>query len=188
MLALTQGFLLSAQRFVFALDLVKCHSGAQDQENDQGHKQPRDNTGHVDPDIGHRRGAVGDRELDGLVHEGGAHTSQQRPADVADKTPCVDPQAEHQQETLEHELGEMRQLADDMFRQGAKAELAQKAVDHGGDGLAAGGRDFARLHGVAEDKEDTGQQRRRKENAERDQPWGCFLLLHSAPFMWGLLF
>ena len=33
-----------------------------------------------------------------------------------------------------------------------------------------------------------GQQRRRKENAERDQPWGCFLLLHSAPFMWGLLF
>ena len=102
---------------------------------------------------------------------------------MPNKMPGVDPQAEHQQETFEHELGEMRQLADDMFGQGAEAELAQEAVDQRGNGLAAGRRDFACLHGIAEDKEDTGQQRRRKDNAERDEPVGCFLLLHSAPFM-----
>ena len=102
---------------------------------------------------------------------------------MPNKMPGVDPQAEHQQETFEHELGEMRQLADDMLGQGAEAELAQKAVDQRGNGLAASRRDFACLHGIAEDKEDTGQQRRRKDNAERDEPGGCFLLLHSAPFM-----
>ena len=78
---------------------------------------------------------------------------------MPNKMPGVDPQAEHQQETFEHELGEMRQLADDMLGQGAEAELAQEAVDQRGNGLAAGRRDFACLHGIAEDKEDTGQQR-----------------------------
>lgn len=97
--------------------------------------------------------------------------------------PGVDPQAEHSRKPSSmnsEKCANLRMICSD---KGPRPELAQEAVYQCGNGLAAGRRDFACLHGIAEDKEDTGQQRRRKNNAERDEPGGCFLLLHSAPFM-----
>ena len=129
-----------AQSAVLLLDADECGNAAHDQQDDECKQQSRHDAGHIDPDIHHRRGAVGAVQLDGLIHQRRCHAAQQRPAHVAHKMLCVHADAEHQQKALQRKLRKVRELTDQMLRQWAEMHLGQRAVDQLHDGLAACGR------------------------------------------------
>ena len=129
-----------AQSAVLLLDADECGNAAHDQQDDECKQQSRHDAGHIDPDIHHRRGAVGAVQLDGLIHQGRCHAAQQRPAHVAHKMLCVHADAEHQQKALQRKLRKVRELTDQMLRQRAEMHLGQRTVDQLHDGLAACGR------------------------------------------------
>ena len=70
---------------------------AQDQ-TEQAHQ----NTGHharkIQPDVGELAAPAIAEHLDGLVRQSREQTAQDRPRDVNEKVPGVDPQAESEQE------------------------------------------------------------------------------------------
>ena len=140
MLAAAQLRALGAQSAVLLLDADECGNAAHDQQDDECKQQSRHDTGHIDPDIHHRRGAVGAVQLDGLIHQRCCHAAQQRPAHVAHKMLCVYADAEHQQKALQRKLRKVRELTDQMLRQWAEMHLGQRTVDQLHDGLAACGR------------------------------------------------
>ena len=129
-----------AQSAVLLLDADECGNAAHDQQDDECKQQSRHDAGHIDPDIHHRRGAVGAVQLDGLIHQRRCHAAQQRPAHVAHKMLCVHADAEHQQKALQRKLRKVRELTDQMLRQRAEMHLGQRTVDQLHDGLAACGR------------------------------------------------
>ena len=129
-----------AQSAVLLLDADECGNAAHDQQDDECKQQSRHDAGHIDPDIHHRRGAVGAVQLDGLIHQRRCHAAQQRPAHVAHKMLCVHADAEHQQKALQRKLRKVRELTDQMLRQWAEMHLGQRTVDQLHDGLAACGR------------------------------------------------
>ena len=129
-----------AQSAVLLLDADECGNAAHDQQDDKCKQQSRHDAGHIDPDIHHRRGAVGAVQLDGLIHQRCCHTAEQRPAHMAHKMLCVHTDAEHQQKALQRKLRKVRELTDQMLRQWAEMHLGQRTVDQLHDGLAACGR------------------------------------------------
>ncbi len=76
----------------------------------------------------------GHKELDGFIGQGCEQAAQYRPGHMLEEVPGVHPQAEHQQEALQHILTEMRQLAHDVHgepvggREGPDAEDARCTI------------------------------------------------------------
>lgn len=84
-------------------------------------EQAHQNTGHharkIQPDVGELAAPAIAEHLDGLVRQGREQTAQDRPRDVNEKVPGVDPQAESEQEAFQRILAEMCQLAHDVVCQ-----------------------------------------------------------------------
>ena len=88
-------------------------------QTEHPHQNAGQHAGKIQPDIGDLAAPAIAEHLDGLVGQGREQTAQNRPRDVADEPPGVDPQAERQQEAFQHILAEMRHLAHDVVGQAA---------------------------------------------------------------------
>ncbi len=84
-------------------------------------EQPHQNTGQrarkIQPDVGELAAPAIAEHLDGLVRQSREQTAQDRPRDVNEKVPGIDPQAESEQEAFQRILAEMCQLAHDVVCQ-----------------------------------------------------------------------
>lgn len=166
---------LGAKTPVFLFDGVEGGDAPHNEKQQQCHQKPRRYPAKIDPDIHHRGGAARDAELDGLIHERGGQTAQQRPAHMADKVFCVNAQAEHEEKTLQQKLGKVGQFAHRMLGERAEMNLGQQGVDFLHHRLAAGCGDCTLLQRVVKDKQDTDDQCDGEYDSEYDQPGAGFL-------------
>ena len=141
-------------------------------------EQPHQNTGHrarkIQPDVGELAAPAIAEHLDGLVRQSREQTAQDRPRDVNEKVPGIDPQAESEQEAFQRILAEMCQLAHDvvcqMVRHAGHSQTGEHLFHQEQYSSACRFRDVTDLHGVGKDEPNAGNQCSGKDHPPRNDP------------------